>query len=193
MWSLLLLTLISMKTFAGNEFLCWLIAPSDAWRKCLLVGLSSSFLSSIALTRYMLSKVTRDNYLIKHLKGALWVWNGIEIVGFIFGTQISFSPFFIRNRLEKFLHLFLLYMFRPLICTCIHEANWQQANCSQVSFMDWFVLVELLRTLVGILDDYFDGYYTEEMIESQVIFIKIFLVTVVVFALAYILMFIRFW
>lgn len=58
--------------------------------------------------------------------------------------------------------------------------------------MDWFVLVELLRTLVGILDDYFDGYYTEEMIESQVIFIKIFLVTVVVFSLAYILMFIRF-
>jgi hypothetical protein len=58
--------------------------------------------------------------------------------------------------------------------------------------MDWFVLVELLRTLVGILDDYFDGYYTEEMIESQVIFIKIFLMTVVVFALAYILMFIRF-
>lgn len=57
--------------------------------------------------------------------------------------------------------------------------------------MDWFVLVELLRTLVGILDDYFDGYYTEEMIESQVIFIKIFLVTVV-FSLAYILMFIRF-
>jgi hypothetical protein len=23
-------------------------------------------------------------------------------------------------------------------------------------------------TLVGIIDDYFDGYYTEEMIESQV-------------------------
>lgn len=25
------------------------------------------------------------------------------------------------------------------------------------------------RTLMGILDDYFDGYYSEEMIESQVI------------------------
>lgn len=25
------------------------------------------------------------------------------------------------------------------------------------------------RTLVGIIDDYFDGYYSEEMIESQVI------------------------
>ena len=44
--------------------------------------------------------------------------------------------------------------------------------------MDWFVLVDLLRTLVGILDDYFDGYYTEEMIESQVVFIMIFLVTI---------------
>lgn len=28
--------------------------------------------------------------------------------------------------------------------------------------------MEYLRTLVGIIDDYFDGYYTEEMIESQV-------------------------
>ena len=26
----------------------------------------------------------------------------------------------------------------------------------------------ILRTLVGIIDDYFDGCYTEEMIESQV-------------------------
>lgn len=38
----------------------------------------------------------------------------------------------------------------------------------QMSLMDQYVLVEFLRTLVGIIDDYFDGYYTEEMIESQV-------------------------
>lgn len=25
------------------------------------------------------------------------------------------------------------------------------------------------RTLVGVLDDYFDGYYSEEMLESQVL------------------------
>jgi hypothetical protein len=25
------------------------------------------------------------------------------------------------------------------------------------------------RALVGVIDDYFDGYYTEEMIESQVV------------------------
>lgn len=31
-----------------------------------------------------------------------------------------------------------------------------------------FVLLKYLRTLVGVIDDYFDGYYTEEMIESQV-------------------------
>lgn len=27
-----------------------------------------------------------------------------------------------------------------------------------------------VRTLLGIIDDYFDGYYSEEMIESQVFF-----------------------
>ena len=35
-----------------------------------------------------------------------------------------------------------------------------------VSYMDFFM--HFLRTLVGILDDCFEGYYTEEMIESQV-------------------------
>ena len=30
------------------------------------------------------------------------------------------------------------------------------------------VFMEPFRTLVGIIDDYFGGYYTEEMIESQV-------------------------
>lgn len=49
-----------------------------------------------------------------------------------------------------------------MICTNTHY------NYMQMSLMDQYVLVEFLRTLVGIIDDYFDGYYTEEMIESQV-------------------------
>ena len=32
------------------------------------------------------------------------------------------------------------------------------------------VATKFYRTLVGIIDDYFEGYYTEEMIESQVLF-----------------------
>ena len=28
--------------------------------------------------------------------------------------------------------------------------------------------MQIFRTLTGIIDDYFDGYYSEEMIESQV-------------------------
>lgn len=32
------------------------------------------------------------------------------------------------------------------------------------------LVATLSRTFVGIIDDYFDGYYTEEMIESQVLF-----------------------
>lgn len=38
-------------------------------------------------------------------------------------------------------------------------------------FMDSIVLVKFLKTLLGIIDDYFDGYYSEEMIESQVSFV----------------------
>lgn len=38
--------------------------------------------------------------------------------------------------------------------------------------MSWFILSNVLlgylRAFVGIIDDYFEGYYTEEMIESQV-------------------------
>lgn len=30
--------------------------------------------------------------------------------------------------------------------------------------------VKIFRALMGIIDDYFDGYYSEEMIESQVFY-----------------------
>lgn len=33
-----------------------------------------------------------------------------------------------------------------------------------------FLILHFLRTFVGIIDEYFDGYYAEEMIESQVHF-----------------------
>ena len=33
------------------------------------------------------------------------------------------------------------------------------------------------RTLTGIIDDYFDGYYSEEMVESQVMFFSLFCFT----------------
>lgn len=32
------------------------------------------------------------------------------------------------------------------------------------------LITKFSRTLVGLIDDYFDGYFTEEMIESQVLF-----------------------
>lgn len=34
------------------------------------------------------------------------------------------------------------------------------------------LIAKFSRTLVGMIDDYFDGYYTEEMVESQVLFKK---------------------
>jgi hypothetical protein len=43
------------------------------------------------------------------------------------------------------------------------------------NFMFYRQLLFFARTLMGILDDYFDGYYSEDMIESQVfILLKIF-------------------
>ena len=36
--------------------------------------------------------------------------------------------------------------------------------------------MQIFRTLTGIIDDYFDGYYSEEMIESQVTFLLCFFV-----------------
>lgn len=37
---------------------------------------------------------------------------------------------------------------------------------------------------MGLLDDYFDGYYSEEMIESQVIIFLIFLFLILFFMLS---------
>jgi hypothetical protein len=36
--------------------------------------------------------------------------------------------------------------------------------------MPLLIEVNIFRTLMGIIDDYFDGYYSEEMIESQVFY-----------------------
>lgn len=34
--------------------------------------------------------------------------------------------------------------------------------------MPLLIKLKIFRALMGIIDDYFDGYYSEEMIESQV-------------------------
>lgn len=58
----------------------------------------------------------------------------------------------------RVIKLFLVFE----ILACIGMSNF----CCHSELI--FVLLIFLRTLVGIIDDYFDGYYTEEMIESQV-------------------------
>lgn len=42
-----------------------------------------------------------------------------------------------------------------------------------------------LRTLTGIIDDYFDGYYSEEMVESQVLFLFLVLSYMIPISLLY--------
>ena len=37
-----------------------------------------------------------------------------------------------------------------------------------IVYMPLLIKLKIFRALMGIIDDYFDGYYSEEMIESQV-------------------------
>jgi len=41
-------------------------------------------------------------------------------------------------------------------------------KCKTVWLLHFHLFLNF-RALVGVIDDYFDGYYTEEMIESQVL------------------------
>lgn len=74
-----------------------------------------------------------------------------------------------------FAGLFLLFMPEENAFWYVWIIHTLYIEKDSVAFIvqDWFLNCNLLlnsRALVGVIDDYFDGYYTEEMIESQVLF-----------------------
>ena len=67
------------------------------------------------------------------------------------------SMTFYSARLHRFLIVFSMYVdCKAALFQCLH-----------CMYVDCHLLL-YFRALVGVIDDYFDGYYTEEMIESQV-------------------------
>jgi len=67
------------------------------------------------------------------------------------------SMTFYSARLHRFLIVFSMYV----------DCKAAPFQCLHCMYVDCHLLL-YFRALVGVIDDYFDGYYTEEMIESQV-------------------------
>lgn len=63
---------------------------------------------------------------------------------------------------------------KTYLCHLVHfcgvAAHIALCNLASQFFVENIILNGICRTLMGIMDDYFDGYYSEEMIESQVAF-----------------------